>query len=280
MKIISSAELVTALAELINDTSRFLPPDVCAALTDARDREQGEPARTILSQIVENAAIAAEDRLPLCQDTGIAVFFVDMGEEVRVDGAGIGAAIGEATRRGYLDGALRTSIVRDPFRRANTGDNTPPIVHYRVVPGDRLRIWHCPKGGGCENMSRLVMLSPGEGREGAINFVVDTVRNGGGKPCPPVVVGVGIGGDFEYSAILAKRALLRKLGERNPDSYYAGMERELLTKINALGIGPMGLGGGTTALDVFVEAAPCHIASLPVAVNIQCHSNRHGYLEL
>lgn len=271
--------VVESVARLIVETSYRLPADVWSALEAARKLETGEPAATILGQIVENARIAAEDELPLCQDTGVAVFFVDQGEGVRVGAPGIDAAIQEATRRGYREGALRTSIVRDPLRRVNTGDNTPAVVHFRPAPGDRLRVWFCPKGGGCENMSRLAMLSPGEGREGVAAFVVDTVRAGGGKPCPPVLVGVGIGGDFEACAILAKRSLLRTIGERHPDPFYAGMEIELLDRINALGIGPMGLGGATTALDVFIETAPCHIASLPVAVNIQCHSARHGYIE-
>ncbi|MHB9027325.1 MAG: fumarate hydratase [Candidatus Latescibacterota bacterium] len=280
MKKIPFDYLAGTVAELVVETNRRLPEDILRSLTDARRREETEPARTILDQIIENARIADEDGFPLCQDTGVAVFFVDRGESMRVEGSGIEAAIQDGVRKGYREGGLRMSLVRDPLRRENTGDNTPAIIHYRLVPGDRLRIWFCPKGGGAENMSRLAMLTPGEGKEGVLRFVTDAVRNGGGKPCPPLIAGIGLGGDFEYCALLAKRSLLRKAGERNPDPYYAGMELELLDRINALGIGPMGLGGRTTALEVFIEAAPCHIASLPAAVNIQCHSARHGYREL
>ncbi len=193
---------------------------------------------------------------------------------------GVGAGITGGVRRGYRDGGLRMSVVSDPLRRGNTGDNTPAIIHYRLFPGDAFRVLFCPKGGGCENASRLAMLSPGEGRDGVARFVIETVRMAGGRPCPPIIAGVGIGGDFERCAIIAKRSLFRKIGARNPDPYYAELERELLGGLNALGVGPMGLGGRTTALDVFVEAEPCHIASLPVAVNIQCHSARHGEIYL
>jgi fumarate hydratase subunit alpha len=272
--------LVRSLESLIVKTAQILPGDVLSAVEASRGAESSELACTILGQIMENARIAREEELPLCQDTGVAVYFIDMGEDVRVEPPGIEAAVQEATRRGYLWGGLRMSMVSDPLRRVNTGDNTPAILHFRIVPGDRLRIAFCPKGGGCENASRLGMLLPGDGREGVMEFVIDTVRRGGGKPCPPVIVGVGLGGDFEECAILAKRSLLRSIGERNPDPYYAELEKELLDRINRLGIGPMGLGGRTTALDVFVEAAPCHIASLPAAVNIQCHSARHGVVEL
>jgi len=276
MKSLSFASVIEMVVKLIHDVSYILPEDVLARLEWCRNNESSPIAQDILGQICENARIASEIRLPLCQDTGIAVFFVDVGESVSVDGAGLDAALAEATRRGYREGFLRMSMVGDPFRRENTGDNTPPIIHTRIVPGDELKIGFCPKGGGCENMSGLAMLSPGDGYDGAVDFVVDTIRNAGGRPCPPVVVGVGVGGSFEQSAIIAKRSLLRKIGSRNADPFYAAMEDELLRRINSLGIGPMGLGGDTTALDVFVEAAPCHIASLPVAVNVQCHSARHG----
>ena len=276
MKSLSFASVIEMVVKLIHDVSYILPEDVLARLEWCRNNESSPIAQDILGQICENARIASEIRLPLCQDTGIAVFFVDVGESVSVDGAGLDAALAEATRRGYREGFLRMSMVGDPFRRENTGDNTPPIIHTRIVPGDELKIGFCPKGGGCENMSGLAMFSPGDGYDGAVDFVVDTIRNAGGRPCPPVVVGVGVGGSFEQSAIIAKRSLLRKIGSRNADPFYAAMEDELLRRINSLGIGPMGLGGDTTALDVFVEAAPCHIASLPVAVNVQCHSARHG----
>jgi len=280
MRIIGYSTVVGAVAELVQETNFRLPEDVLGRIVAMREKESNPLAASILDQIIENAGIAAEESLPLCQDTGVAVFFVDMGVEVRVDGGGVEAAIQEGTRRGYREGALRMSVVSDPLDRVNTGDNTPAVVHYRIVEGDELKVVFCPKGGGCENMSRLAMLTPGDGRKGVMDFVLETVRLGGGKPCPPIVVGVGIGGDFESSAVLAKRSLLRGMGERNPDESYALMEEELLEKINGLGIGPMGLGGDTTALDVFIEAAPCHIASMPVAVNIQCHSARHGAVVL
>jgi fumarate hydratase subunit alpha len=280
MKIIPYHTLVNRIAELIAGTVRILPVDVLDAITRMRANETSPLAVSILDQIIENADIASRELLPLCQDTGTAVFFVDIGEDVRVEAPGFDAAFQEGTRKGYSEGSLRMSMVRDPLCRVNTGDNTPAIVHCRMVPGERLKVTFCPKGGGAENMSRLAMLSPGEGRKGVVEFVTDTVRIGGGRPCPPVIVGVGLGGDFEVSAILSKRALLRKIGERNKDAFYASLEEETLEKINALGIGPMGLGGRSTALEVFIETAPCHIACLPIAVNIQCHSARHGKIEL
>lgn len=280
MRTISFNTLVNAISELVVRTCVILPDDVLNAVGCALGAERHPVARSILGQIVENATIAREDSMPLCQDTGLAVMFVDMGEDVRVDGAGLEAGITEGVRRGYREGGLRMSVARDPLRRENTGDNTPAIIHYRIIPGDAFRVLFCPKGGGCENASRLAMLSPGEGRDGVVRFVIDTVRSAGGRPCPPIIAGVGIGGDFERCAIAAKRSLFRKIGARNPDPFYAELERDLFTSLNALGIGPMGLGGGATALDVFVEAEPCHIASLPVAVNIQCHSARHGEINL
>ncbi len=280
MRVLTFDSIVGAVRQLIIETNYNLPEDIVSALRRARETESDEPSASILDQIIKNATIAAEKRLPLCQDTGVAVFFADSGVEVMVDGAGLDEAIQAGTRLGYEHGLLRKSIVRDPFRRENTGDNTPAIIHSRQVPGDRIILFYCPKGGGCENMSRLAMLTPGDGRDGVADYVVETVRCGGGRPCPPLVVGVGVGGDFEYAAQIAKRSLFRSIGERNPDEYLAGLETELLGRINSLGIGPMGMGGAVTALDVFVETAPCHIASLPVAVNIQCHSARHGRIEL
>ena len=280
LRLIPYDQLVDAVENLVIETSYVLPGDVIEALRKARRGESGEPARSILDQIIENAAIAEEERLPLCQDTGVAVFFADLGRDAAVDGNGLDDAIQEGTRRGYRGGGLRMSMVSDPVGRVNTGDNTPAIIHCRQVPGDRLRLWFCPKGGGCENMSRLGMLSPTSGAGGIRNFVLETVRLAGGRPCPPLILGIGIGGDFEYAALLSKRALLRTMGERHPVSQYADLERDLVERVNRLGIGPMGLGGNTTVLDVFIETFPCHIASLPVAVNIQCHSARHGMVEL
>jgi fumarate hydratase subunit alpha len=272
--------VVARVTALIREVSCRLPRDVVDGVTSLLESETSPIACATLEEILENAGIAAEKELPTCQDTGVAVMFADLGETVRIDGSGLVDALNEATRRGYGEGGLRMSMVADPLKRTNTGDNTPAVIHTRIVPGYTLTVTFCPKGGGCENMSRLAMLTPGAGRDGVCDFVVDTVRRGGGKPCPPVIVGVGVGGTFETSALNAKRALLRDVGERSPDPYYADLERGLLERINLLGIGPMGLGGLSTAIDVFLEPAPCHIASMPVAVNIQCHAARHGRIVL
>lgn len=280
MRVIPYDRVVEKVARLAIETNNHLPQDVLDRLKEMRRAETAPLAVSILDQIIANAGIAAECGLPLCQDTGVSVVFADLGEGARVDGDGLEAAVNEGVRRGYREGGLRNSMVNDPLERKNTGDNTPAILHLGLVSGDRLRIRFCPKGGGCENMSRLAMLTPGQGREGVIDFVTGTVRIGGGRPCPPLVIGVGIGGNFERAALLAKEAVLRTVGERHPEPRYADLERELLDRVNALGIGPMGFGGNSTAIDVFVAAAPCHIASLPVAVNIQCHSARHGEIEL
>jgi len=280
MKTVPFDSVVDAVEKLVIETNYNLPDDVLGALKKASGNETSLLAISILDQIIENADIASSELLPICQDTGLALFFIDIGDKVYVDGAGLEAAINEGTRRGYKNGALRMSMVKDPLRRDNTGDNTPATIHCRILKGEGFTMHFCPKGAGCENMSSLAMLSPGDGRQGAIDFVIETIRKGGGNPCPPVIIGVGIGGNFEYSAFLSKRSLLRTVGERNRDPYLADIENELLEKINALGIGPMGLGGVSTVLDVFVETAPCHIASMPVAVNIQCHAARHGKTEL
>jgi fumarate hydratase subunit alpha len=211
----------------------------------------------------------------MCQDTGYAVVFLEIGQDVHFTGGGLMEAVQEGVRRGYQSGPLRKSVVRDPLRRVNTGDNTPAIVHTDIVPGDRVRLIVAPKGGGSENMSRVTMLTPAAGYAGVKEFVVSRLREAGSNPCPPTIVGIGIGGSFEHSALLAKKALLRDIGMRNPDPEIAAMELDILEEINRLGIGPMGYGGNTTSLDVFMEMEPCHIASLPVAVNINCHSARH-----
>ena len=270
--------VVSAVAGLVMKTNYVIPGDILDALKRIRGTETSELAQFILDQIIENDEIASAEKLPICQDTGVAVFFADVGGDARVGGDGLDAAINEGTRIGYRDGGLRMSIVRDPLRRVNTGDNTPAVIHYTCVSGDSIHLSFCPKGAGCENMSRTAMLNPGSGSEGIVDFVLETVRDGGGRPCPPGIVGIGLGGDFEYSAILSKRALLRTIGTRHPDPFYSALETGLLDALNSLGTGPMGLGGRSTALDVFIEAAPCHIASLPVAVNIQCHAARHGSL--
>ena len=254
-----------------------LPEDVEEALKNAFASESNPLAKELIRQCLENAEIARCENMPICQDTGFAVFFVEMGTMVRINGGTIYEAITEGTRRGYRDGFLRKSIVTDPlFKRKNTTDNTPPIIHLTQVPGDRIDVILAPKGGGSENMSALKMLKPSDGRAGVVDFVVNSVVNAGGNPCPPVIVGVGIGGTFEQSALLAKKALLRKVGTPSEDAEYADLEREILEKINASGVGPQGLGGDTTALAVHINHFPCHIASLPVAVNINCHAARHA----
>ena len=274
MREIKGEAISQAVARLCMSANRNLPEDVRACITRSREQEPWEPARGILDRIVENYEIAEEEQLPICQDTGVACVFLDVGQEVHIQGD-LEQAVHEGVRRGYLEAGLRCSVVADPLRRVNTKDNTPAIVYTRLVPGDRLKITVAPKGAGSENMSRIAMLRPSDGAQGVKDFVVKTVEEAGHNPCPPFVVGVGIGGCFDRSAELAKRALLRPAGEPNPDPFYAAMERELLDRINALGIGPQGLGGRTTALAVHIEVAAVHMASLPVAVNINCHVTRH-----
>ena len=274
MREIKGEAISQAVARLCMSANRNLPEDVRACITRSREQEPWEPARGILDRIVENYEIAEEEQLPICQDTGVACVFLDVGQEVHIQGD-LEQAVHEGVRRGYLEAGLRCSVVADPLRRVNTKDNTPAIVYTRLVPGDRLKITVAPKGAGSENMSRIAMLRPSDGAQGVKVFVVKTVEEAGPNPCPPIVVGVGIGGCFDRSAELAKRALLRPAGEPNPDPFYAAMERELLDRINALGIGPQGLGGRTTALAVHIEVAAVHMASLPVAVNINCHVTRH-----
>ncbi|GAB6062456.1 fumarate hydratase [Deferrisoma palaeochoriense] len=275
---------VQAITETVRrlcvEANTRLGDDVVRAFERFRDAEESPTGRDVLEQLLENARIARDEGLPLCQDTGFAVVFVELGQDVHLVGGDLYEAVNEGVRRGYEEGYLRKSIVADPLRRKNTGDNTPAVVHVRIVPGDRVRITFAPKGGGSENMSGIAMLKPADGVEGVKRFVVERVREAGPNPCPPTIVGVGIGGTFEVAALLAKRALLRPVGEPNPDPFYADLERELLGRINALGIGPAGLGGTTTSLAVHIEAHPCHIASLPVAVNIQCHSARHKEAEI
>lgn len=257
-------------------TAYNLPKDVGDALRAAAEKEESPLGREVLERIIENSEIAAKEGKPICQDTGLAVFFVEYGADICIEHGSLTDAINEGVRRGYRDGYLRKSVVKSPLDRVNTGDNTPAIIHIEETPGDKLVINMMAKGGGCENMSRHAMLWPGDGEEGIKHFVVDSVEKAGANPCPPIIVGVGIGGDFEISAMLSKKALLRKLGSENPDPALAGMEKEILLRINQLGIGPQGFGGTTTALGVHIISHPCHIASLPVAVNIECHAHRHA----
>ncbi|MGB9822854.1 fumarate hydratase [Thermodesulfovibrio sp.] len=280
MRKISKEEIIETVRKLYMDTVICLPEDVSKALKEAYQVESGL-AKEILRQIMENQKIAIEDKIPLCQDTGVVVIFVEWGTEVIYEDGDPMDAFNEGVRLAVRDGYLRASVVDDPvFERKNTKDNTPCIVHFELTPGDKLKITLAPKGAGSENMSALRMLKPAQGLQGVKDFVIETVKNAGGNPCPPIIVGVGIGGNFEKSAILAKKALLRKLGQPNKNPAYAQLERELLEEINSLNIGPMGIGGNITALAVHIEYAPCHIASLPVAVNIQCHCARHKEAEI
>ena len=258
----------------------ILEKDVLSALKRGQAKEESPVGREIFNQLLENAGIARSERMPICQDTGLAVVFVELGQDAHVTGGALEDAINEGVRRGYQEGYLRKSVLGDPLKRVNTKDNTPAVIHTRVVPGDRLRLWVVPKGGGSENMSKIAMLKPADGAEGVKKFVIEAVRVASANPCPPIVVGVGIGGSFEQCAFNAKKALLREIGSAHADTFYADLERELLEKVNNLGIGPMGLGGRVTALAVHIEVAPCHIASLPVAVNINCHAARHKLAEL
>jgi fumarate hydratase subunit alpha len=281
MRTIHSDAIVSAVAEICQEAAFRLPADVRRALEEARGTEKSPLGLSILGQITENADLAERERVPMCQDTGVAVYFVEVGNQVHIEGLGLAEALAEGTRQGYTEGYLRMSIVKDPlFERVNSKTNGPPVVHVELVPGDRLRITLAPKGGGSENMSAMAMLKPLVGKEGVADFVVETVRRAGGNACPPIIVGLGLGGNFERAPYLAKKALLRKLGSVHPDPRYADFERELLEKVNATGVGPQGLGGRTTALAVHIEAAPCHIASLPVAVNLNCHAARHASVEL
>lgn len=274
MKNISFEEISDAVKELCIEANRLLPRDVKCALEDMRGGEPWKNAQTVLDDIIENYHTAERLTMPICQDTGMACVFVRLGQEVRVDGK-LYDAINDGVRRGYTEGYLRKSVVADPLRRKNTGDNTPAMITCEVVEGEELTITVAPKGAGSENMSRLAMLKPSDGIEGVKRFILETVEKAGPNPCPPMIIGVGIGGNFDKVALAAKRALLRPIDEENPDPFYAGLERELLQSINALGIGPQGFGGKTTALGVNVEVLPTHIAQLPVAVNISCHVTRH-----
>ena len=276
MKEISVDTITETVSRLCQEANFYLPEDVVAALRRALEEEESPWGREALRQILENADIAARERIPLCQDCGIAVIYVYLGQDVHVVGGELERAVEEGVHRGYTEGYLRPSMVRRPFSaRINTGDNTPPVVRYEVVPGDQLRIIVMPKGEGAENGSRVAMLDPASGRQGLVDVVVETIERVGSDVCPPLVVGVGVGATSGRAMNLAKKALLRPVGTPNPDPEIAELERELLEKINALGIGPQGLGGTVTALAVHCEVYPCHIAALPVAINPQCHCARH-----
>ena len=274
MHSIAAETIQQRVRDMVIRVSRNLPGDVVAALQRAREEETDEGARQILGELLENAELAREKDLPLCQDTGVGVFFVEHGEDCRVEGDSLSRVLERAMAQAYEEGLLRKSLCH-PLTRQNTGDNTPALIHTDLVPGREIRIRFMAKGGGSENMSRCTMLTPAQGWEGIKEFVVDRVAQAGPNPCPPTIVGVGVGGSFDQAPLLAKKSLFRSLDRAHPDPEIADMERELLQEINTLGIGPMGLGGRTTSLGVRMEMAPCHIASLPVAVNIQCHSSKH-----
>ncbi|BAK46921.1 MAG: fumarate hydratase [Lachnospiraceae bacterium] len=275
MREISTKDLTAAVREMCMTANHVLSEDMKSALNQAADTEASPLGRKILNQLQENLKIAEEDRIPICQDTGMAVFFFEIGQEVHFTGGDFTEAVNEGVRRGYLDGYLRKSVVRDPLIRENTGDNTPAVIHTELVPGDRVKITFAPKGFGSENMSRIFMLKPADGIEGVKDAILTAVADAGPNACPPMVVGVGIGGTFEKCALLAKKALTRPAGSHSEIPYVRDLEEEMLTKINGLGIGPGGLGGTNTALAVHINTFPTHIAGLPVAVNICCHVNRH-----
>jgi fumarate hydratase subunit alpha len=266
---------VEKVAEMCKEASFELGEDVRGKIAEYKAKEESPTAKSILEQLEVNANIARDERVPMCQDCGFAVFFVELGGDLHVEGMTLTEAINEGVRKGYKEGYLRKSVLKDALRRENTGDNTPAIVHINIVPGDKLKITHMQKGGGSENMSRVKLLKPADGVEGVKKFVLEAVSEAGPNPCPPIIVGVGIGGTFEIAAYHAKKSLLRPLGSPNPDPYLDEVEKELLEAINKMGIGPQGMGGRTTALGVHVISWACHIASLPAAVNIECHAHRH-----
>jgi len=276
MRDIEASAITQVIAQLCQEANYELGDDVLSALNQAQQTEESPLGREVLSQLLENARIAREKVFPLCQDCGTAVVFLEIGQEVHIIGGDLYTAVAEGVRQGYTQGYLRKCMVRQPFSaRINTNDNTPPVIHTEIVPGSRVKIIVMPKGGGAENMSRLAMLKPGDGRQGVIDQAVRTVDEAGGNSCPPLIIGLGIGGTAEQAMLLAKKALLRSVARPNTDPEIAELEQEILERINALGIGPMGFGGRITALAVQAEVMPAHIASLPVAVNLQCHNARH-----
>lgn len=280
MREIPVSDITEAVARLCVEANRSLPADLEASIASASQREENALGRSILCDLCENMRAARELGLPVCQDTGMAVVFAEIGQEVHFTGGSFEEAVNEGVHLGYTEGLLRCSVAADPIRRGNTGDNTPAVIHTRLVPGDRVSLTVAPKGFGSENMSRLQMMTPAATEDDLIAFVAETVRLAGGNPCPPVVLGVGIGGDFEQCALLAKTALCRPVSERNKDPFYAELEEKMLRAVNETGVGPQGFGGDTTALAVNIEWAPTHIAGLPIAVNVGCHVTRHRSLVL
>lgn len=280
MKEIHFNQIVESVKKLCIDANYYLPQDVKNEIKEAALSETWPMAKDILEKILINVDISKEESVPMCQDTGMACVFIELGQEIHITGGTLEDAINEGVRKGYSEGYLRKSVVRDPIVRQNTQDNTPAVIYYDIVPGEKLKIILAPKGFGSENMSQIKMLKPADGIEGVKEFVIKVVKEAGPNPCPPMVVGVGIGGTFDRAAVLAKKALIRPLSERNKNPFYSNLEQELLSKINLLGIGPQGFGGKTTALAVNIETFPTHIAGLPVAVNINCHVTRHSEVVL
>jgi fumarate hydratase subunit alpha len=274
MREIHTSQVTAAIRDMCISANLDLGEDVEHSFKEGIEKETSPAGKDILGRLLDNARIARESRIPICQDTGFGVVFIELGQDVHIVGGDLKEAVSEGVRQGYRDGYLRKSICH-PFTRKNTGDNTPSILHLEMVPGDKVKIVVAPKGGGSENMSRVTMLTPAVGIKGVKDFVIQRVKESGSNPCPPIIVGVGIGGTFEVAALLAKKALLREIGSTNPDPEMAALEKELLDEVNRLGIGPQGLGGRVTALAVHAMMMPCHIASLPLAVNIQCHAARH-----
>lgn len=280
MREVQVSKITETIRRLCIESNYYLTDDIKKRFIEARDSEQSPVAKNIMDILIENADIAANEDRPMCQDTGVAVVFIEMGQDVHVVGGNLEDAINEGVRQGYTDGFLRKSVVKDPLDRVNTGDNTPAIIHYDIVPGDTFKITVAPKGFGSENMSQLKMLRPADGIEGIKEFVLKVVKEAGPNPCPPIVVGIGVGGTFDRAALLAKKALLRSTDVRNSNPIYESLEKEMLEAVNNLGIGPQGFGGKTTALAVNIESYATHIAGLPVAVNINCHATRHGEAHL
>ena len=276
MREINPSRVTDLVEKLCMDANYYLNNDIKEAFSRSLASEESEIGKSVIQSMLENAKIAGEEQVPICQDTGMAVIFIELGTEVYLCGGDLEAAINEGVRRGYEKAYLRKSVVKDPIDRVNTNDNTPAVIHYSIVRGDKIKVIAAPKGFGSENMSAMKMLTPSEGIEGVKKFVIDTVSKAGGNPCPPVIIGVGVGGTMEKCAFLGKKALLRPLGSENADKFWNSVEKELLEKINRLGIGPGGFGGRTTALGVHIESFPTHIAGLPVAVNIGCHVTRHA----
>ena len=281
MREINASSITNCVKELVIKANKILPDDLVDCIGCFENKEKNQTAKSILGDLQRNIDAAKELDIPVCQDTGMAVIFVEIGQDVHITDGSFEDAVNKGVSLGYTDGLLRKSVVKDPFfNRVNTNDNTPAIIHTKIVDGDKIKITAAPKGFGSENMSSLKMFTPSATKDDIVNFVVETVQKAGSNPCPPVVIGVGIGGDFEYSAILAKKALCRSISKRNDNELYANLEQEILTKINGLDIGPQGFGGNTTALAVNIETYPTHIAGLPVAVNVGCHVTRHAFTEI